>query len=1449
MKKQVFCVISALLVSVTAYAAIGDEFKVQTVEGVEMLFSIIGDKTVQVGSEYYPDQTIPHSYQGGITIPSSVLYENKEYVVTTIAGKAFMDCTGLTSVVIPSSVTDIYFGAFLNCTSLASIEFQGSPTNIGEGAFNNTAWFNNQEDGVVYLGNIAYKYKGAISSDDIVLKDGTTQICPGAFNGYSGITSIEIPNSVTNIGSYAFYGTGIITIQIPNSVTNIGSYAFQDCRGLTSISIGSGVCEIGDDAFNRCTAIEEIRVDKNNAKYDSRNNCNAIIETESNTLIIGCKNTIIPQSVSNIGERSFMFCSGLTSIDIPDGVTTIGGHAFYQCNNLASLMLPSSLTKIDYQAFQDCTQLKSINFSEGLVNIENSAFYGCSSIQSVSLPNSLTSIGSGAFCGCSSLTSIEIPQKITNIGESAFYGCTSITAIRFNCSEIGAWFGENKYEYGSYSFYPYDYVKKIQNVTIGQHVQKIGDNALYNFTGLTSIEIPNSVTTIGEKAFAGCTSLASVNIPNGVTSIGDWAFYGCKMKSITIPESISFIGNRAFNMIDLEAVTIKEGVKYIGGFSNCKKLSRIDIPNSVTTIGESAFYGCSGLSEITIPGSVTLIKENAFDECNNIKKLVLDDGTKTLRFEAKVDYYTSKNKSLWFRNCDINYVYLGRYIELINNINNSQIVDNPIIGNKQNINMFKIGESVSKIDYTVLSGCTNLTSIEIPNSVTIIGNRTFMGCTGLTSIEIPNSVQNIGDAAFMNCTNLTHLTVGKGVISMGQQAVDNCVNLKTVEFHCLTIKAWIHGKVSINEIVIGEEVETIGANAFSGCISLPSVKIPNSVTTISERAFSGCTSLTSIEIPNGVEEIGENAFEGCTNLIQTIFHCKTIKDWKYGNNLQEITIGADVDNITGAAFNMCYNLNKVIIEDGDNTLFFGGISFYGSPVETLYLGRNISYVENNVPFSRNKEGLQYLEIGPKVSEIIDKEFLGHRGLKSLKFSEGLKKIGDQAFYGCEGLTELEIPGSVIEIGQQAFDLCSGLKKVRISDGAETLNFTSSSPHILNNSFTNSPLEQIYIGRDFSFYGNSPFGFSETLSLITLGSALKNLPSKAFAGCSNLLDVYAFSEDVPKTGESVFTESYLGNASLHVPEVSYKTYYENNPWNKFGKLFAMKSDEEKEVFKIVFMIDGETYAEDVELEGNIITSLEVPEREGYTFSGWDGLPEKMPAGDVTVLGRFTVNSYTLTYILDGEKYKTVSVEYGSNIDSEVPEREGYTFSGWDGLPETMPAEDVTATGTFTINSYTLTYILDGEEYKAYTIEYGSSITAENAPEKEGYTFSGWESLPSKMPAENVTVTGTFTINQYTITYIIDGEVFYTESIDYGSEIVPPSVPERSGYDFAWEDYPETVPANDVIIYGSYTTGIARIMVDRNVEGIYSMDGKRLSSPQHGVNIIRMKDGTVKRVMVK
>ena len=281
----------------------------------------------------------------------------------------------------------------------------------------------------------------------------------------------------------------------------------------------------------------------------------------------------------------------------------------------------------------------------------------------------------------------------------------------------------------------------------------------------------------------------------------------------------------------------------------------------------------------------------------------------------------------------------------------------------------------------------------------------------------------------------------------------------------------------------------------------------------------------------------------------------------------------------------------------------------------------------------------------------------------------------------------------------------------------------------------------------------------------------------------------------------------------------------------------------------YVVDGEDYYSTVLHGGMSITGVERPTKEHYTFSGWNEQLSVMPAHDVTVTGSFTINRHNLVYLLDNTYYKTYTLDYGTAITPEAePAKEGYTFSGWGEIPATMPDNDVYVYGSFSINHYNLTYMLDGEEYLSYNMEYGSNITPEPAPTKEGHTFSGWSWIPSSMPAEDVIVTGSFTVNKYVITYIVDGEVLTEEEVDYGSTIVPPTS-QKEGYNIVWGAHPTTMPAYNITIYGSYTTGVDEITRNEDVIMYMTIDGKRLTGFQKGLNIVRMNDGTTKKVVVK
>ena len=340
------------------------------------------------------------------------------------------------------------------------------------------------------------------------------------------------------------------------------------------------------------------------------------------------------------------------------------------------------------------------------------------------------------------------------------------------------------------------------------------------------------------------------------------------------------------------------------------------------------------------------------------------------------------------------------------------------------------------------------------------------------------------------------------------------------------------------------------------------------------------------------------------------------------------------------------------------------------------------------------------------------------------------------------------------------------------------------------------------------------------------------------------------------GEIYKTYEINYGSTITPEEAPTKEGYTFSGWSEFpstmpAKDLTISGSFTIKIYKLVYLVDGAEY-KTVEVEYNsIITPEAAPTKEGHTFSGWSEIPEKMPANDVIVTDTFTINKYQVTYIIDGEIYATDIIDYASKITPpSVQEKEGHTFT-WNEYPETMPANDITITGAFTINSYILSYYVDGVEYKTIELEYNSSIIPEEEPIKEGYSFTGWSEIPETMPAHDLIINGSFIVNKYKVTYIIDGEVLKTDYVEYGATIVPPTVEDKEGYTFTgWTDVPETMPAHDITIYGSFTSGIEEIKIsDMSGVKIYTINGKRIGKLQRGINIIKEVDGKVRKVRIK
>ena len=753
-------------------------------------------------------------------------------------------------------------------------------------------------------------------------------------------------------------------------------------------------------------------------------------------------------SVTSIGNEAFRDCSGLTSVTIPESVTSIGYGAFSSCRGLTSVTIPNSVTIIGYQAFSGCSGLTSVTIPNSVTSIDDQAFSGCRGLTSVTIPSSVTSIGNYAFRYCTNLASVTIPSSVTSIGSSAFYGCYFAGSSFVNNSTLTSnnnWGARLFDEETSDGLLIEDNVVKtcrdwVVSVTIPDGVEAIGESALYYRNTLTSVTIPGSVTSIGNNAFYQCKNLKNVNISNGLTSIGKEAFRDCSvLSSITIPESVTSIGSSAFygcyfqtesfvnnttltssnywgaTLCDEEtsdglmirdnsvikcrtwatSVTIPNSVTSIGGsaFYQCSNLTSITIPDGVTSIGYYAFYGCSGLTSVSIPESVTSIGNSAFDGCRGLTSLTIPNSVTSIGERAFE--YCSGLTSVTIPNSVTsigNYAFNGcRSLTSVTIPANVTTIGENVFRECKGLSTVNI--KCSQVGTLMFYECSSLSTLNLGSNVTTIGESAFGLCSALTSLHIPQNVSSIGERAFQGC-NIETITVEDG--NTVYDSRDNCNAIIQTSYNRLV--------VGCKNTTIPETVKSIGNYAFLS-LNLSEIIIPDNVVSIRKGAFAG-TTINHIVIPASVTSIGGGCFSSAKIVLIEFPYSETEinYDSDEGSLFAYTEIGTLINDRTLEMYDWCSHdcgafseakIDKVIAGPHAFATFrYSTITDYYWPKEKTLVYQSYSFYSygNNSFRGGGNSTVKYLHL-PKGVTTIDKVF----SADTIDIPASVTSIKDEAF--------------------------------------------------------------------------------------------------------------------------------------------------------------------------------------------------------------------------------------------------------------------------------------------------------------------------------------------------------------------------------------------------------------------------------------------------------------------
>ncbi len=778
---------------------------------------------------------------------------------------------------------------------------------------------------------------------------------------------------VVEIGANAFANCpGLTTVRIPSGIRLIRDNAFRGCAGLQTLQIPASVTSLNATAFADCRRLVAIRVDEANPAYWS--DADGVVFSKD-------KKTLVRYPSGRSG-----------SVKVPNSVVAVGDCAFVGCRELTAIDLPAGLTAIGPWVFADCSALRSVAFPDTLATIGEFAFWGCGGLTGVTIPGSVTNIGYFTFAHCHGLNSATIPRNVTAMGPNIFRDCGRLTNIVVDaanpvfCSVGGVVFDKQKTRLISFP------CGKAGCYEVPGGVTGIDQSAFRRAGNVTCVHLPDSVTFLGYKAFIGCSAVDGFFFEGNAPALRRDVFAGCNRSTVYHRTDLrgwgKDLGGRPTGVWDPKQpfaytnisgrITITryanpgeaarvpdriDGIPVTGigpsAFQNCRHLTRVELPATLTRIGVGAFRDCVGLTGVAIPPGVTTVERSAFQNCSGLSEISLADGVRKIDTAA-------------FAGC-------AKLTEV------------------------RLPASVASIGANVFADCPGLSAIRTEegnpafrsdkNGVLFSKDKTTLVCYPVGKAgkyTVPSCVTNIGPNAFESCTGLTCVALSRRLARIGNRAFARCPNLSSVKFP--------------------KGLADIGAGAFQDCVRLPSIELPERLSSLGDFAFWNCPLLTRVELPDNVVRLGGTTFGRCGGLEAidvadaNSAYCSSdgvvfSKDMTSlacypSGKAGSYTIPGSVTHIGHSAFEGCGKVTEIVLPSSVTNL--GNYAFKScSGLTNIVLSANLTGL--GVELFRDCLCLTDVTVPPQVAS-----------------------IGDRAFYHCPKLKELLFTGNAPRLGRDVF---------------------------------------------------------------------------------------------------------------------------------------------------------------------------------------------------------------------------------------------------------------------------------------------------------------------------------------------------------------------------------------------------------------------------------------------